>query len=295
MASIWASILGDLPPDILDDSSVRTIQGLCPDSHVDRGLMHKAFAGSQFFRRVVGYSERDRLFFRILNTKGTIPTFWTLNELSKAFEPCCFILRTLFEPDAFKDDHGYQQTLQKNFSSCYKAGRAMLQVNESDLREVVSARPEDGFMLAYIQLWIFCLRHFPYMSSLGPRLETSHRRAKSHRTSTEPILWSMLAELALALGFDSTRIREMLLSNRGRLPQLSPISGEPTAHLEVGRRLGRPYEDDHGAMRANFFLLYIVTEARPMNHAFVYREIFARCFHMETAVSYLSDAEPLRY
>ena len=70
----------------------------------------------------------------------------------------------------------------------------------------VEADIKSAKRLAYLQLHLFCMRNFPYMQDLDPRVGKGKRKPKY---PDNPELHLHLTELASSLGYISPEIADM--------------------------------------------------------------------------------------
>lgn len=140
-------------------------------------------------------------------------------ENLKALEPCCIILKELVAPDHLLETKSIENGLYKCYNDARWSDRLFLQTSEYQRTPQPKNSQRHNFRLAYIQLWLFCLRYFPYMGVLIPRLEPNKKRRQQTTYRQSPRYWQMLGKLALDLGFENESIQK--LSQRDVVSELA--------------------------------------------------------------------------
>ncbi|KAI4087930.1 MAG: hypothetical protein L6R37_008264, partial [Teloschistes peruensis] len=178
----------------LDTTTVLILQGRCP------GLAEADYLLIKDKRRDIlpGISKllaRDKLWHRICSYKYNIPSLHTFLEDTKYLEPCARILKELLPPvsgmsirEAFKSVHNSQKNVEA-------------QLTENSSKTVNFQSSEMSFGFAYLQLWLFAMRHFPVLTGHCPRKDCAG--VKPWTSRGDSLLRSRLFMLAKSSGFES--------------------------------------------------------------------------------------------
>ena len=186
-----------------------------------------------------------------------------------------------------------ERAFKSRFVSYRRDGRVPVEVAESRW-EQSRATPYQAAGLAYRQLWLFCMRNFPYMHAMNTRKDQGE--AKPHyeiRKDLKPIF----ARLASNLGYDSAEIQELstqdpferiiqslvesvrprasfmwttameeemsrLCQFLHRIPEQQTMRLTPSAVCDLrdqprSHRCGRPFDRSHNADRDSLYLNHI--------------------------------------
>lgn len=215
---------------------------------------------------------RAEILQNILSQKRLIPSLRTFFEDQKYLEPCSNILKSLLDDDerrplwrAFKANYWPTSSVQVQFSegvSCL-GSIEYSSVNEKDL----------GMKTGYVQLWLFCMRHFPELTTIKPRIE-SRRKKKILREYNSARL-QQLGALAVKLGFKTPKALALAFQLADWTEDLSRRMMQPTSSLahtlpfssdqywSRDRRSGRPYDEDHDNDQSSLFLFMFYYKAKP--------------------------------
>ena len=218
-----------------------------------------------------------------------IPSLRTFFENQKYLEPCCFILRKLL------DESEKDRSLWRAFSAYYFEPKEFcMQCTERTSRRL-RISSEGQKKLGYVQLWMFCLRHFPEMTSITPKMTPGSGKV---RREHNPALWRILGKLAVDLGFRTPEALKLAGQDPDiehalhfldiarpdwdgdRKPYISRVAQvlddmkEPASAptrpvftskepLSRDRRCGKPHDDDHDSDKSALFvsLFYEKTES----------------------------------
>ena len=293
----WHHILGPLEASegVLDDFTVFDLQGRSPlHSSEDYDYIHERIRSRSIFQRVASDEDRSQIWQRIRTIPHTITSLHTFLEDTKYLEPCAKILKKLL-PSGFKG------TVHQAFVKRHNGQRdALLQTSELASTSVTMPIM-DCVDVAYKQLWLFAMRHFPSMSGVQPRKDNGKR----NRTlaGAEGDWWHNFAGLAFTNGFQSKEIdllraenpderlaREFLLKARPResyyvnesafnedirhicrmlsaakpksdQPSIPELSSDYHRALDRSERCGRPFADAQESDRRFLFINIIYNEA----------------------------------
>ena len=200
--SMWLHIMGDTATAVLLDSyTVHNIQLLAPDvSSGDRGLIVVGMETGRLFPNVRQPEVRASILSRCLEVSGRITSLFTFLEDTKYLEPCATIMKSLIG--------------SKNRLSVAGAFRARYIHNDRSASiEVAGGEWQDvapnsfsAARLAYLQLWLFCMRHFPCMHPINPRKDTGRPKPQYE---TKHDMWTNFGQLARRLRYDSAEINRL--------------------------------------------------------------------------------------
>lgn len=289
MRWVWKNVIllhmDDRAPESVDSETASLLEGLAPISSSDdlnilRGLIHSR----KIFPKIRDRTKRVELLANIEGIKYMIPTLYSLFEGIKQLEPACNILKRLISPT-----------------------RKSIRESLIDLYSPPATAPIDGYKLActwesveaqrdflYIQLWVFCLRNFYYLTSFTPQKEKGKPKPEPQRSN--PALKQQLGDLAVRSSFATKTAQEW----QSRIPHralaesfrtdievgigtalgismsaiASTIVSFPTLEIDTrpakmfssqtydrDRRNGRPFSDDYQADRLTYFLFPLIRAA----------------------------------
>ncbi|EKG09993.1 hypothetical protein MPH_12955 [Macrophomina phaseolina MS6] len=305
IADVLGGVLraANIPPEAVDNVTIAKLELLAPSvSDGDRMRVEGLIRSGEVFPSITNAQKRDAILSALLLTPGLIPTLTSFFENLKYLEPCCYILKKLL-PGKEK------RTIFQSLAASYIAPKEQLleYSTGSRLRSIVG--DENALWLAYVQLWAFCMRHFPSMTETAPRKVVG--KAKPSKSSNSA-LWHYLGDLAIKLGFRTPQALELQRQNpyeslaqqllRSLRPASPPdmrhvlrvaaackeIEDDPkvrewpnltaTDHLPREKRCGRPFEDDF-LLDSNFLFvptIYEIEETKgpEISSLFVKRDLF---------------------
>lgn len=280
--NIWYAMIPQDSRLYLDEYTVHELELLAPAMSVsDQRKVEDLFYRGLVFSSVTDRVKRETLLQSVLTQRCLIPSLRTFFENQKYLEPCSIILKSLLDDS---DKRSIWQSFRANF---FPPDTVQLQVNEGslefeDLPLAKGSNTEITCKLGYIQLWLFCFRHFPEMTAIKPRLEMR----TGQQTQPQPTMAALLpklARLAVTLGFRTDKAvslanedSDLLVAEqflRSSIPDLTiniskhvvyikhvlaeirassdylptAMCSEFTASqpLLKERRCGRPFEQDH--------------------------------------------------
>ena len=217
-------MLGDAPAP--DAATVTRLQLLCPGLATDDAVeLDRLFDDPAFFPTVTAASARSDLRQRIRSVRWLIPSLESLFENLKYLEPLCSVLRQLFTP-AFSHtspSQAYERpSLEKSWLTAYRhEPRVCVAFNDQDERTIPARSPDADRRLAYEQLWLFAMRHFPKLVPFTPRKEAG--RSKAQAQWPAPTAWSDLAGFAHRAGFTSNEIERLREEDPRRLRAIDTL------------------------------------------------------------------------
>lgn len=276
---VWHTMIPRDYREFVDERTVHQLELLAPAmSKSDSEKVKSLFRQRQIFSAVTDPSRRDLLQEAIQSQRCLIPSLRTFFENQKYLEPCSNILKILLDDT---DRRSLWQSFRANF---FQPESLQVQLSNSvdDLRVLdvgTSSRLEAALRLGYIQLWLFCFRHFAEMTPIKPKLESRNGQQASQRP-INPSLMPQLARLAVRLGFQTDKamalarkdperlaaeefirsarpdhgedVSDHVLAIKNILAQISDSSQSASGldfladqSLLIERRCGRPFEHDH--------------------------------------------------
>ncbi|KAF2197908.1 hypothetical protein GQ43DRAFT_494755, partial [Delitschia confertaspora ATCC 74209] len=200
-ADIWDQILhSKIPKSAVDTLTVQNLELCAPGlSEKDQDYVIDLMNMRKIFPTVSDPGLRASLLEAILSVNGIIPSLRTFFENQKYLEPCTLILKRLLgDSDKLSLRAGF-------FANYFDPQAYSMQCGETTM-ERIRTSPDNARALAYIQLWMFCLRHFPEMTSLTPKKKVGCvKKSRAYN----PALWSLLGTLAVSLGFKTDAALEL--------------------------------------------------------------------------------------
>ncbi|KAL9078312.1 MAG: hypothetical protein Q9157_002775 [Trypethelium eluteriae] len=287
----WSLILQDtgLSAAVVDDATVENLELRVPAvSQADLDDIRGSFQSQQVFPQVTDDTKRHILLNNVESIFCLIPSLKTFFENLKYLEPCCQILKRLLPMER-------PRTLRRElWAHYYRPESALVEYAEYDLKTHSRSTIEEERWMAYQQLWLFCLRHFPDMSTVLPRKEA--KKARPCPRATNDVCWQHFGDLTVRLGFrtpealrlqgqdpctllaarflesakagpeklQATDIQTVatvvrrLGTHRGSVtpPRFTTDESE-SGLLPIDRRQGRPFEDDYLNDRSSLFLPFL--------------------------------------
>ncbi len=202
--STWSFILG-VEGDLnsrLDANTVRRLQTRCLRySSEDKAAVTADMDNGILFPNIPDQRTRHRIKVRLEEIGHMIPSLHTLLEDTKYLEPCAKIVKSLL-PVKFKG------TIREAYEKSH-TGLSKFQVQHNE--HVFLEREESVrkcIWIAYRQIWLFAMRHFPDMIGICPRKDDGKPKPTVHRP--DEILWHKIAQLAGRGGFQTSKIAEYI-------------------------------------------------------------------------------------
>ncbi|KAF1353041.1 hypothetical protein EJ07DRAFT_134654 [Lizonia empirigonia] len=306
----WSGILRTgsevLPPSIVDATTVTKLESLAPNySDIDRELVSVLMRNGDLFPSQHDENVRQDLLKNICNFSGIIPSLWTFFETLKYLEPICEILRKLLGGKV-------RQSIRASLKGHYFAPeKIFVQSSRTKELELTAALTKDeAARVSYVELWIFCARHFDDLTTSTPKMDS--KGTKPLVRGPNPVVWQKFAKFAMSRGFRTPRAKELTEDNCASelvleyLRKANPCSTnfeaalveklvslsrshdrtddenlEPDQNfIAVERRCGRPYELDLAKdKRALFFgPLYVEPISNGLSLNLVRRDLFSTIF-----------------
>jgi hypothetical protein len=139
--------------------------------------------------------------FRLETIGHMIPSLHTFLEDTKYLEPCAKIVKSLL-PTKFKGT--IYEAYEKNHTGIFEC---QIQKTENRFSPLVGTLTE-CIWIAYRQIWLFAMRHFPDMIGICPRKDEGKPKPSVHHPDEN--LWHKIAELARKCGFQTSAIAKYL-------------------------------------------------------------------------------------
>ncbi|CAI6338124.1 unnamed protein product [Periconia digitata] len=293
---VWSFIVGDGSCHHVDTSTVQSLELRAPG--VSKCDAHNIMHDSKIFSSV-NHQQRSLYLSRVSLIKRIIPSLRVFFENQKYLEPCSLVLRSLLSANE-------KRSLWKAFSANYFTPQQFeVQTSEYEhtiVNTTILNMPRDEQQqyqkqIGYLQLWLFCLRNFPEMTSITPRIGISGKKVRSKRNEA---LWQRLGFLACKYGFRTERAEQLAAANPDKehidqflsaarsgcdrhneydnivskimaLIETIPVSPRESSEILVGSnfcdfafRDGRPHQDDHEADKNSLFLRLFSIDTQSM-------------------------------
>ena len=198
---VWLEIVGSADAAILVDSTtVHSLELMAPThSTRDKNTIIAAMEAGELFPNVRDHDVRNSILERILGVPGRIPSLFSFLEDTKYLEPCAKVMKKLLPPNL---GHSVERAFRRRFVRYRRDGRASVEVRKNIWTEV-AATPRQASRAAYLILWLFTMREFPFVGKSKP-LQDPGKTVPSYRIRDD--LLPVFARLAWHLGFESPQI-----------------------------------------------------------------------------------------
>ncbi|KAF2439150.1 hypothetical protein P171DRAFT_490584 [Karstenula rhodostoma CBS 690.94] len=205
MTNIWRRLTIGTIAQSVDDVTVKSLELRAPGvSRVDLQDITILMSEGKIFS-MASATQRSQVLEIVKDLRFIIPSLRTFFENMKYLEPCSQILKRLL-------DNSEKRSLEVSFRARYfPRDYVVTQCSEKSLAKTFTTLPPPlrvswGRKIGYVQLWFFCLRNFPEMTDLKPKLDS---RGQKIQRKQNKALWHRLATLAWRLGFDTEEIRRL--------------------------------------------------------------------------------------
>jgi hypothetical protein len=285
--NVWKSIVMERYQEHVDEITVSELELLAPAvSSRDRRHVESLMKDRKIFVTVVEERSRAELLRNILSQTHLIPSLRTFFEDQKYLEPCSTILRSLL-------DDSEKRTLWSAFRANYWApSKVQLQYSEGtcalvDVQLPLYSDKDLGSKFGFLQLWLFCARHFPETTSIKPRIQS--RKSKRIMREYSFSRLQQLGCLAVRLGFRTQKALNLALEAADWTEDVYEKMQQPISMLTENpsftsngywpreRRTGRPYDEDHDNDQEALFPLLFYHRIKPgydITPLFVKRNMF---------------------
>ncbi|KAI9888420.1 MAG: hypothetical protein M1814_000482 [Vezdaea aestivalis] len=230
--SLWSRVAEGFEWTV-DEPTVRLLQCRAPQAYLeDRQAIQELMDDRSVFSRAAESEARSCIATRLLATGCMIPSLHTFFEDVKYLEPMAKAMRALVPPIIPKS----KLTVRRSFEAVRPSSSSttLVAIEESEghlVSHPVSA--EQASTLAYRQLWLFAMRHFPNMVGACPKKEPTRETP----TRMEPNLqtWQKFAQLAHKVGYRSRQIDALLREHPDRARVRSAFQQIwPQDHFTIG-------------------------------------------------------------
>lgn len=206
-----------------------------PEADADSQLIARLMAEGTLFPFIADEAERSELLVRILNIKGRILSLHSLVQDSLVLQACADSVRRLVPPTS----KNLRDSLMRRFNGHDSAWE--IQVAEDKMKALAYDQDVSDNVLqatmstaAYLQLWLFAMRHIECLTSTRLAGSYAERRNEAYIFRETPQESNCrLAALAITLGFESSHIRS--------LGKATTVKANAQAYF-VGRRPPARYE-----------------------------------------------------
>ncbi|OCK76193.1 hypothetical protein K432DRAFT_463895, partial [Lepidopterella palustris CBS 459.81] len=262
--STWSTILGgDREMMRLTDRPTVEALGLrAPSaSRDDLRFLKNLFDEGVLFSAITNEHQRSHIWRNLTSTWGLIPTLHSFFEDVKYLEPLTKVMKRLLEDPS--RGGSFKGTIDTALSNCFSGKNqteGVLQLQRSDTKfTAISGNAADQVRFGSLMLWLYSMRHWPQMIGECPRAEKGAKRLTP--TESDEATWYVFAVLALQLGYDSNKIRE--LTAKKPTKRFQPVIADPEARPlfttsdpgeSLQRRCGRVYQNAYAADRQFLFL-----------------------------------------
>jgi hypothetical protein len=200
---VWNKILDGVPKSAVDHVTVEGLELHAPivpkkDSREIDVIMET----DHLFSLVSNLAVRQSLLRNLFTVPCLIPSMRVFLENLKYLEPYYNVLKGLI-------DYTSNSTICECFFKSYVAPLHLLvELHEGRLQPATSA---DDRMVAYMQLWIYAMRHFPQMVAVAPKKEPGQE--KPVVLEPNPALWFKISEMVADTGFRTAKALKMKRQN----------------------------------------------------------------------------------
>lgn len=268
----------------VDASTVAILQSTAPGASAEdsRQVVDGMRTGS-IFAGVHDPNVRATLLANLLCLPGLVPSIHTVFEGLKQLEPACAVMKQLAGGHGISIREAMWGAFQPTAWGPVERGEGI--IAEGRWADEAAQR-----WFAYVQLWVFCLRHFPLLTSFAPRKDASrpttaarrpvealqHRLGKlavesgfgtaeaqrwAHRDPAAALAQRFCDEVRLAMGEPEdglcARLHKVLASADRRAPSANEAKAPAffgTIDLPRHRRTGRPFAAEFEVDRRELFL-----------------------------------------
>lgn len=176
---------------MVDAATVENLESLAPNcSEIDRDLVSVMMRNRNLFPSQHDENIRQDIESNICSFPGIIPSLWTFFETLKYLEPICKVLRKLLGGKV-------RRTIRASLQGYYFAPeKTVVQFSGTRDVEVTAAlSKEEAARVSYVELWIFCARHFDDLTTSTPRIE--YKGSKPLVKGPNPVFWQYFAKFAM--------------------------------------------------------------------------------------------------
>ena len=239
----------------VDQVTVQELQLRAPwASTSDAIILRSKVLGGEVFG-LFSQDERDKIWGRLENFRGMIPSLFELFENLKCLEAWADCLRWLIRLDPRET---LSMALKSNFSDSNQANDSAIVQESETVFKSVSANAQERLDLGYRQLYSFAMR---YHRDIPKRSSRQDLLARPTPTVDTARLREM-AELASRLGFESSEITALRQYPRSEACAVATASRRPFLVTDgpgqtKSRRCGVPHLEDYEENRQYLFINHL--------------------------------------
>jgi hypothetical protein len=270
---VWTDIVPRYCWKYVDEVTVSKLELLAPAiSSQDRQRVIDLMDCNMVFSTITDTETRVKIRRKLLSQCRLIPSFRTFFEDQKYLEPCSQILRSLLDDSerrplwrAFKANYWPPVKLEVQYAE------GITYLGDLDVGRDVDG--DLGMKIGYLQLWLFCMRHFPELTNIKPRIDSRKKKVMIRErkiTRLQELGW-----LAVRMGFKTaetislaTKVADWTSDTIMGLGELgiclrTDFAFTSDTHLAKARRTGRPYDMDHEKDIASLFAFMFYQRIEP--------------------------------
>ena len=193
----WAAIAKDVPGFSANSSDVKKLEFLAPSTPEDRVRIRCMVREKLIFQDVEDPESRNSILRNILSIEGIITSLKTFHTNMNYLEIALDVLRQYIVDDGEENEH---RTVFQYLAAHWDHRVAVLEYKEGRFYRLASTH----FRVATVQLILFILRHFPYLSNVQPLQDQQKLRAVT--AEVDDYFLFLLHSLAKRLGFSTSKI-----------------------------------------------------------------------------------------
>ncbi|TPX11400.1 uncharacterized protein E0L32_007819 [Thyridium curvatum] len=195
----WIAIAQNVPGFCAEPSDIQILEFLAPSIPGDRSKIRHLMQENLLFPTITDRASREVTLQNILSVEGIITSMKTFHTNMNYFEIAVDVLRQHIMQEGEEAKHS---TLFQNLSAHWDHTKAVVEYKEGHFRQLTTT----NFKTAVVQLFLFVLRHFPYLSNAQPLQDGRGVRAVA--AAADEYFLYRLYTLASRLGFSTTKIRQ---------------------------------------------------------------------------------------
>ncbi|KAI3326657.1 hypothetical protein HD806DRAFT_532293 [Xylariaceae sp. AK1471] len=226
--AVWLKITEEISPVDVDSGSVRCLEARAPSIRADRKFIQHMFDHNRIFRSVADPGVRARLLQTILSFDSFIPSMGTFEKWMKYFALGARTLGRELLGDGEKADRHVSVFERLEWQS---PTTPTVEVAEGVFQTSTIATKGTAFQ----ELFLFAVRHFPFLCDQSPRQDV---KGEGFTAGRSDLFCLHLFARAKHMGFTSNKIDEMAL-RLSELPTLG-IDSVQTSRRATTWRYGKP-------------------------------------------------------
>ena len=276
---IWSKVMAGATPEALDTETVRCLQLRAPSVAADRKYIQHLFQRNRIFKRVTDPTARARLLTQVLALDTVIPSIETFHDSMKYFTIGARILRRYLVGD---QEDAQCETTSLATLAWDSPTVPVIETGEGVFQPLV----ENERKTAFSALFLFALRHFPFLDNVPPLQDVKGEGMAAGPSETYVL---HLCSRAKELGFRSAKINHALRLS----PRIAPLMTDHVKSISgaTAWKCGKPSIRTFRQLRSVAFLPTLdATDAEAgTTPAFILKYFMLAYFG---ASSYMMDVEP---